>query len=258
MTSEPARPRTAVCFGLRFGLKAALARNVNGIARSANTDSYRRTIVVAAPLERVWRAFTVPEELSVWHGRAEVFEAVSGGRVRFADPGHAPVEGVVEEARPNELLRWRVVGDATVIEQRFRASGEKTRVDVSHLNDQAWPFDEYEAISLGWDESLADLMLLVESDVRFTRHMTFKSTLGITTKTTPAGVEVVTVTPLLFGDMVGLKPADLLVQLGSAPLFRHSDLALLTREHAAGEVLEAIYVRNGRLCRGSAPLSARP
>lgn len=205
----------------------------------------------------MWRAFTVPDELSVWHGRAELFEAVSGGRVLFADPGHAPVEGVVEEARPNELLRWRVVGDSSVIEERFSVAGGTTRVDVSHADHPAWPPDEYEAICLGWDESLSDLVLFVEWGVRFTRHMTFKSTLGITTKTIPAGVEVVTVEPRLFGDAIGLQPGDLLVQLGSAPLFRRSDLALLIREHAAGEVLELMYVRNGRLCRGSAPLSPR-
>jgi uncharacterized protein YndB with AHSA1/START domain len=218
---------------------------------------YERVFVVAAPLQRVWRAFTDPDELSVWHGTAEVFEAVEGGRVRFADPGHAPVAGIVERAEPQRYLRWRINGDASVVEERFRADGNATRVQVTHRNDEGWAEHEFEAITLGWDESLADLILFLERGVRFTRHMTFKSTLGLSTRDTAAGVEVVAVTPGKFGDSAGLRAGDLLVQLGRAPLFDRSDVALLMREHEPGEVFEVQFVRNGQVMHGVAPLSSR-
>jgi uncharacterized protein YndB with AHSA1/START domain len=220
-------------------------------------DRYERTLWVSAPANRVWRAFTEPEDLRVWHGAAETFEARDGGRVRFADPGHPAVEGVVEQALPPRLLRWRITDDTSVVEERFDPADGGTRITVLHSNPDGWPVHELEAIRLGWEESLSDLVLLLEHGVRFTRHMTFKSSVGATLRSTSAGVEVVAVRPNTFAAAVGLQAGDLLVQLGQAPIFDRSDVALITREHGPSEVLEAVFVREGELLRQSAALSPR-
>jgi uncharacterized protein YndB with AHSA1/START domain len=60
---------------------------------------------------RVWRYFTWPEKLSLWHGTAERFEARPGGRVCFRDPGWDPVEGIVTDVEPERLIRWQVPAD---------------------------------------------------------------------------------------------------------------------------------------------------
>lgn len=218
---------------------------------------YERSFVVDAPIERVWRAFTEPEELKVWHGTAEVFEAFEGGRIRFSDPGHPPVEGTVEEAAPFSRLRWRIDDDRSVIDESFEDIDGRTRVVVRHSSEEAWPDHELEAITLGWDESISDLVLFVEGGVRFTRHMTFRSRIGAATRNTQAGVEVVAVETGTFADEVGLESADLLLQLGDAPIFDRSDLALVTRMHEPGVVLEATFARAGRILRKAAPLSSR-
>jgi uncharacterized protein YndB with AHSA1/START domain len=219
--------------------------------------AYERTFVVDASIERVWSAFTEPDDLEVWHGRAEVFEAVEGGRIRFADPGHPPVEGTVEHAVPYRRLRWRIDDDQSVIEESFDELDGRTRITVRHESEGGWPDHELEAITLGWDESLADLVLFLETGVRFTRHLTFKSRIGAVTRNTAAGVEVVSVSSGTFAAEVGLEPGDLLLQLGAAPIFDRSDLALIMREHEPGVELEAVFARGGRILRRAAPLSPR-
>jgi uncharacterized protein YndB with AHSA1/START domain len=163
---------------------------------------YERTFVVSAGPERVWRAFTDPGELAHWHGTAEVFEPFAGGRVAFADPGHERVEGTVEEAIPNRLLRWRTADD-TVIAEVFEPKGGGTRVTVTQTSGRPLTDDERDATRLGWDESIADLILLVERGVGFSRHMTLRSTIGAMTTNTPAGVEIVDV--FLHARRVGLR-----------------------------------------------------
>jgi uncharacterized protein YndB with AHSA1/START domain len=217
---------------------------------------YERRFWVSTGLGRVWRALTDPDQLAFWHGRAEQFEAVAGGRIRFVDPGYEPVEGVVVEAVPERRLRWRVVADGSVITELLEPAGAGTRVTVTH-EGEAPPDYELESAQLGWDESLADLILLLETGVGFSRHMTSRSTIGATTRSTSYGVEVISVTDGTFSDAVGLQPGDVLVQLGEAPLFDRSDLALLMREHAPGQELEATFIRDGRLHRGVGELSPR-
>jgi uncharacterized protein YndB with AHSA1/START domain len=220
-------------------------------------ERYERTFQVSASADRVWQALTDPDELALWHGRAERFEAVPGGRVGFADAGYEPVEGIVEEAVPGRLLRWRIVADGSVITEQLDPVEGGTRITVTHEGEDKEAEHEHEATRLGWDESLADLMLLLETGVGFSRHMTSRSTTGATTRSTGYGVEVVSVAPGSFSDEAGLQPGDLLVQLGDAPLFDRSDLALLMREHAPGAELEAVFIRNGQLRRGVGSLSPR-
>lgn len=220
-------------------------------------ETYERTFWVSASAERVWRALTDPDQLACWHGRAEQFEPVVGGRVRFVDPGYEPVEGIVEDAVPERRLRWRVVSDGSVITELLEPADGGTRVTVTHTVEADAPEHEREAARLGWDESLADLILLLETGVGFSRHMTSRSTIGATTRSTSFGIEVISVTRGTFSDEVGLRPGDLLVQLGEAPLFDRSDLALLMRQHAPGTELEAVFIREGRLHRSSGRLSPR-
>jgi uncharacterized protein YndB with AHSA1/START domain len=220
-------------------------------------ETYEHTFSVSASPERVWRALTDPDELVFWHGRAERFEPVPGGCIRFADPGYEPVEGVVEEAVEKELLRWRVVADGSLITERLEPTESGTRVTVTQSSGGYAPEHELEAGRLGWDESLADLILFLEHGVGFSRHMTVRSTIGAATRTTPAGVEVVSVRDGTFSADIDLRPGDVLLQLGAAPLFDRSDLALLMREHAPGTELEAVFVRDGRVLRSRARLSPR-
>lgn len=219
---------------------------------------YERSLIVAAPLPRVWRAFTELGDLRAWHGNAIVFEARAGGRVLFRDQGYPEVSGRLLRVIPERLLHWQLdgTGGAQIIEE-FLPSATGTTVTVRQDSPQALAEHEREAYALGWDESLADMALLVEYGVRWSRHMSPRSRLGAETVTEAAGVRVVFVSPGSYAAEAGLRPGDLLIRLGAAPLFRRADVALVTREHPPGTRLEAEYVRAGRILTGTAVLRHR-
>jgi uncharacterized protein YndB with AHSA1/START domain len=205
----------------------------------------------------VWRAFVEPAELSAWHGTAIEFEARQGGRVLFRDEGYPEVSGRVTAVRPRRLLCWEVDGTGIVITEEFAPSGPGTIVTVRQHSASGVPAHEREASRLGWDESLADMALVVEHGVRYSRHMSRRSTLGAEILSVTAGVIVVRVSPGSCADEAGLRPGDVLVRLGSAPLFGRADVALVTREHPPGTRLEAAYVRAGKILTGTGTLRPR-
>lgn len=218
---------------------------------------YERTLFVDAAPARVWRAFVEPDQLRAWHGTAIEFEAREGGRVLFRDAGYPEVADCVRQVLPERLIRWEVDGaDITIVEE-FAPSGAGTSVTVRQLGARQLADHEREAHVLGWDESLADMALLVEYGVRYPRHMAVRSTLGAEVMSITAGVRVLAVSPGSYAYEAGLHPGDVLVRLGSVPLFSRSDVALVTREHPPGTLLEAAYVRGGRMLTGTGTLRAR-
>jgi uncharacterized protein YndB with AHSA1/START domain len=228
------------------------------------SDKYERTFAVAVPVERAWRAFTNQEELEAWWApEVREFDPRPGGRVHYAMPGFAEVEGTVEELEPERRIRWSegpgLLPGTTDVTVTFESIATGTRVTVTHAGfgeGEEW-IDELESHTLGWNEVIADLVLYLEHGVRSPRHSTSKSLVGVVTLDKAAGIEVVSVRQGSYADEVGLRPGDLLVQLGDAPLFRRSDLWLFTREHESGKEVEAVYVRGRDVLRATARLSPR-
>ncbi len=218
---------------------------------------YERSLTVAAPVSRVWRAFTDPEDLRAWHGTAIQFEAREAGRVLFRDAGYPEVSGRVRRVVPERLLHWDVDGEDIAIVEEFAPAGTGTTVTVRQQGPTLLPAHERQAYTLGWDESLADMALLVEHGVRYSRHMSPRCQFGAEVESGVAGLTVVSVTSGSGAAQAGLRPGDVLVRLGGAPLFSRSDLALLTREHPPGSRLEVAFVRSGRMLTGIATLHPR-
>jgi uncharacterized protein YndB with AHSA1/START domain len=71
-----------------------------------------RTVVVDAPVDEVWRAFTDSDELSEWFGADVVFDPRPGGAGAFVEPGGRR-EAVVDDVQDGERLafRWWPEGD---------------------------------------------------------------------------------------------------------------------------------------------------
>jgi uncharacterized protein YndB with AHSA1/START domain len=93
-----------------------------GPGSSAATPGDREVVVERvfnAPRDRVWQAFTEPEQLAQWWGRGnklviEKLELRRGGRWRFvehADDGVHGFEGRYREVTPPERLAWTFAWD---------------------------------------------------------------------------------------------------------------------------------------------------
>ena len=113
---------------------------------SVNTAdlAVRKSVVVAAPVERAWEVFT--ERIASWWpldthsiGKERIEEMVveghEGGRVyeRLNSGGEESWATVIAWEPPRRLVfSWEITEPATEVEVRFTAEGEGTRVDLEH------------------------------------------------------------------------------------------------------------------------------
>lgn len=129
-----------------------------------------RTLELAAPLARVWRALTDPEELARWFpDQVEQAKLEPGVTGRFTWERHGSFAFRLEAVEPERRLVWRWARDAgtpledgvtTTIEWRLEAradGGTTLRLCESGF---VRPEDQ-EGNSKGWDSELAELVELL-------------------------------------------------------------------------------------------------
>lgn len=208
---------------------------------------YRRTFTVAVPVERAWKAFTDGAERDAWMG---------------APPeGLADAQITVENVDRHRQLSWSQSHEG--LEGSFHntvtfeetTSGTRITMTRSGFGDSEDWLHYATNTARGWDESLADFVLYVETGVLGGRHFQFTSGIAATTLQADAGVRITGVVPGGFAEACGMCAGDLLLRLNGVPVLTGSDVAFLCREHAPGTTIEAQYVRGGELLTGRGPLS---
>lgn len=145
--------------------------------RESEATVLRMTRVVPAPRERVFRAWTDPDELKRWWGpgrfttpHAEI-DLRPGGRYALVmqPPDGAPLHltGTYLQVRPPERLvytwRWEdgvpETGE-TLVEVEFRDRGDQTEVIVVHRGfPEGSPQDPYRQ---GWQSGLSKLATVLD------------------------------------------------------------------------------------------------
>lgn len=133
--------------------------------------SIERTTHFDAPVERVWKAITDPEELGRWFGdRAEV-DLRPGGDAAMHWEAHGRYAMRIEEVQPPHRLVWSWVHEpgvafedapATRVEWTLTpADGGGTTL---HLRESGFRTDEHQEQNReGWAEELAELEALLRS-----------------------------------------------------------------------------------------------
>lgn len=229
---------------------------------SAMGRKLERTFVVAVPVERAWRAMTHPKELAKWSFPRQV-----------AEDGSMETE-ILGETRTSEVLEyetgrmfrtrteltgregWGIIPGAREMTVVLEATDTGTRITITHSGFSN--AEDLSGVSRGVDETIADLILYLETGVAFPRHhFGDQSWIGFSAREVRAGLEVRSVQPGTFADRLGLQPGDLLVELGGASVFGFAEVQFFTKEHGPGEHAEAAWVREGQLMRGSADLGPR-
>jgi uncharacterized protein YndB with AHSA1/START domain len=125
-------------------------------------SSLRISRTLAAPIDRVWAAFTDPEAVTAWFWPESMATKVTadvrpGGRFRIdATAGGFAVSGVYREVvEPSRLvMTWQWDGEEieSLVTIELIAHGEQTELDVRHdrLADDA-SRDQH---ALGWSDCL--------------------------------------------------------------------------------------------------------
>jgi uncharacterized protein YndB with AHSA1/START domain len=236
------------------------------IEKRETTGAYERTFVLSVPVERAWQLFTDPREREQW--------MVPRGRDPMEHPDQPMIEGFqqqdyrVDTVDEHKQLTWsqsgEVDGDERWVETTvvFESGASGTRVTITRSgfgDSEGWQLFA-QSTSVGWDESLADLVAYVETGVPADRHYSSqmkvpKGSLGAQMRETGAGVRIVFAVPGGFAEEAGMQAGDLILRLGGASVFHRSDVWCIERVLKPGYDLEAEYVRDGKLLSGRAPLS---
>jgi uncharacterized protein YndB with AHSA1/START domain len=234
---------------------------------STMSGTYERTFVLSVPVQRAWELFTEPREREQW--------MVPPGRDPIEHPDQPMIEGFrkddyrLGEIEEHKRLSWqqsldpegndmRWVDTTVVFEETER--GTKITITRSGFGDsEAWQMF-WQSTTLGWDESIADLIAYVETGVPGRRHFSSqarrpKGSLGAQMLETGAGVRIVFPVPGGFAERAGLQRGDLLLRLGDVAIVRRADVWSAERAYGPGHEVEAEYVRDGKLLNGKAPLS---
>ena len=137
----------------------------------------RRTITIAAPLEKVWAAVTEVEHIARWFPQAAVLDGVgvgAGGLFSFEGYGDVPVQ--IEEIDPPRMIayRWgsassldpvRVDVDSSTV-FRFTLepvpTGTQLTVVESGFDALSDPAASMESNRTGWDSELDELVAYLE------------------------------------------------------------------------------------------------
>lgn len=138
----------------------------------------RRTIRIAAPIEKVWQALTHPEHISRWFGRTVLDGVGAGatGTMTFDDYGVIPLR-VEEWDEPHRVTyRWNNDDALGHLPERIEESGSTTftltlepvdggtqlSVVESGFERTSDPAVNLESHRTGWDAELDKLVVMLE------------------------------------------------------------------------------------------------
>ena len=137
----------------------------------------RRTIRIAAPVEKVWRAVTEPEQISRWFGRTELDGAGPGARGSITFDGYGRVSLAIEAVDAPRLISYRWGNDdalghlpdelddhATVFTFTLKAVDDGTELTVveTGFDRTSNPASNMAEHAAGWVEELDKLVALLE------------------------------------------------------------------------------------------------
>lgn len=214
---------------------------------------YERAFDTTAPPERCWLALVEPRDIEAWLA-PEVVESDPrvGGALRWVMSGHPQNAEFVQLEEPWRLA-FVVHDDVCRFALEPRAGGG-THVMIESGGTAARPWPELAPnVATGWDQCVADLIALLDYEVRLSRHG-FRNWLGVRVKPHPIGLEALGAAPGTWAERVGVAPGDLLLQIGRAPLFSVQDVWNVGRTADPGDELELLALRDGALLRLAAPL----
>lgn len=92
------------------------------------TFSVHRSVLIAAPVPKVWEAVTAPEHISRWFGHTELAGEGAGATGTMSWPGRAAVPLRVEAIDPQSMVayRWNNDDASGIFPETFDAASSTT------------------------------------------------------------------------------------------------------------------------------------
>lgn len=222
---------------------------------------FKRVFSVRVPVFDAWRAFTEPDHRRQWYPvEDDIFQLIPGGEVGYgAEPYR--VQGRMEEVEEGRRLRWSEgpgqLPGTTEITVVFEEADTGSRITITHAGFGEGPdwIGQLDGHARGWTQIMADFALYAETGVPVRRAFSWPTRMGVVPYQTDAGVRLGVVIEGGAAADAGLRPEDLLVSLGTAPIFDITDLWSTLASHRPGQAVPVEYVRDGSLHTGEVLLA---
>jgi len=129
---------------------------------------YIAVTYINASVDRVWRAFTDPEDLATYFGGTTEIGEAGEPWIRHATDKWPAITGIVLARQPPNrlLLTWGFDDDPPPDRVEFLiepASNGTTRVTIREYHGRTWSQDIADSAVQGWAALLAGLKTLVET-----------------------------------------------------------------------------------------------
>jgi len=207
-------------------------------------NRFEAEFFIDQPVDAVWDSFEKQNETQpVWLTAWPRLDGDSTGEVTEVDKPHR-----IRAYKHSEPCK------GTEIAITLESADNGTRVMVVQSGFPAWVKAALESFTIGGNQIIADLVLFLERGVEISRHSMPWAFAGMTTEEVATGLQISSTMPGTFAEKAGLQSGDLLLTVAGAPVFTQQGLQAMMRVFKTGDQLEAVWVRDRDLQRGSAIL----
>ena len=228
---------------------------------AADTRTVTKVFSVSVPVPRAWQAMTDPAELPHWWFPLTDPDATEPDGF---DLYGNEIEIDVLDFELHKYFRYAERGgpvarveEAAELTVTFEEEGSGTRITMTRSgfgNGADWDA-VLDNVSRGMDESIADLVLYLETGQGYPRHPSgARGGSGLIGIESDGGLVVHAVLPDSFASRLGIQSGDTVVELGGAAVFGIREQVFFQRVFAAGQETDAVWIHDGALQRGRATL----
>ncbi len=230
--------------------------------------------LIQAPAAQAYRAFTNAAALREWLCDVASVAPVKGGRVYLCWNAAYYTSGEFVSVVPGKkvVFTWHGRGEPAPTQVQVALAVRKTgtQVTLTHTgigSGKAWA-GRADVIARGWEVGLENLQSVLETgvDLRITRRPMLGIWLGGEIKPENAakfgvpvarGVRLEGVIDGMGAQAAGLKANDVLVGLGGKKITGYASFGPILQGKNAGDVLSAVYYRDGEKRTARFQLSSR-
>ena len=177
-------------------------------------DRFETTFTISAPPDVAWRRLDDRDDDGHW--RLPAFEGLGDG-----------LEVVPGERLHVRKLTEPCAGSEITVVLEHEASG--TKITVTQSGFPAWFASAADAFAIGWRHIVADFALYLDRGVRGRRHARPWAMLGCSMHETVPGLEVDEVMPGSLAARIGVRPGDIVLTVGGAPIVTRAELETMMR-----------------------------
>lgn len=137
-------------------------------------DVIKKEHIFAHPIQKVWNAISVAEEISTWFIQAD-FKAEKGYQYTFTageEQGCTKITGEVKNANPYTLIYTWVVENTTTettVKWDLKETKEGTKLYLEHSGISNYPGDSavsfFTSFDGGWDNCINELTKFLTKEV---------------------------------------------------------------------------------------------